>query len=168
MNFARCHHSCAAMNGSTVLISGGFHNPLDPRGSLVPDEIYDTRTGQSMEVTSFLARYDHRLIHLEDSIFALGGRDALGSQVSAVEKFSSSSRTWSRHPEGLLSSATGGLAVVPFPMSAVDCNTCKCGVKRSERISEGEEVKVCSHLYSLYKITFSFRLKLSHGYWLCW
>ena len=141
MKYPRCHHSCEFITGSTVLISGGFSNPKEPGRSLVPDEIYDTRTGESLEI-SFLGRYDHSVIHLEDSIFAFGGRDAKGSQVSAVDKFDSSSRTWSRQPQGLLSLETAGLAVVPFPMSAVDCSTCTCGVKTSRRIYGGEEVKV--------------------------
>ena len=142
MKYPRCHHSCELITRSTVLISGGYNNPKEPRRSLVPDQIYDTRTGETLEVASSLGRYDHRLIHLEDSIFAFGGRDAQGSQVSAVEKFDSSSRTWSRHPQGLLSLETAGLAVLPFPVSAVDCSTCMCGVKRSKRIYGGKEVKV--------------------------
>ena len=143
MKYPRCHHSCEFITGSTVLISGGFNNPKEPGRSLVPDEIYDTRTGESLEV-SFLGRYNHRLIHLEDSVYAFGGRDAQASQVSAVDKFDSSSRTWSRHPQGLLSLATAGLSVVPFPMSAVDCSSCMCGVKRSKRVYGGEQVKTDS------------------------
>ena len=140
MKYPRCHHSCEAITGSTVLISGGSSNPKEPGRSLVPDEIYNTRTEESLEV-GFLGRYNHRLIHLEDSIYAFGGRDAQGSQVSAVDKFDSGSRTWSRHPQRLLSLATAGLSVVPFPMSAVDCSTCMCGVKRSKRVYGGEQVK---------------------------
>ena len=140
--YPRCHHSCEVLSKTFLLISGGFSDPKNPGSSIVADEIYNMETGESQDVIRSLGRYDHRLIRLQDSIFALGGQVASGSPVSAVEKFESSSRSWSRHPEDLLS--TGRLAVTAFPVSALDCQDCSCGVKKSARILQGGEAEVCT------------------------
>ena len=144
--YPRCHHSCEVLNETCLLISGGFSDPKNPGSSIVPDEIYNRETGESQEVTSSLGRYSHSIIRLKDSIFALGGQIASGSPVSTVEKFESSSSSWSRHPEELSSTATGRLAVTAFPVSALDCQDCRCGGKRSARIIQGGEVEVFTFL----------------------
>ena len=142
--YPRCHHSCEVLNETSLLISGGFREPRNPETTIVADEIYNMETGESQEVSSSLGRYNHRLIRLQDSIFALGGQVASGSPVSTVEKFESSSSSWSRHPEDLLSTTTGRLAVTAFPVSALDCQDCSCGGKKSARILQGGEAEVCT------------------------
>ena len=143
MLFSRCYHSCEILNETFLFISGGFSDPKNPGSSIVPDEIYNRDTGESQQVSSSLGRYDHRLIRLQDSIFALGGRVASRSPVSKVEKFESSSSSWSRHPEDLLSTTPGRLAVTVFPVSALDCQECSCGGRKSARIIEGVDAEVC-------------------------
>ena len=143
LKYARSHHACELLNGLEVLISGGF-NKL---GSIVPDEIYNILTQESKEIPKSLMRARHSVIQLGSTIFALGGVDVSGFQMSAVEKFHSTNNTWSHHPEELLSSATAGLAVTGFPVSALDCTHCKCGrVTRPERIFGGNPVKVCDQV----------------------
>ena len=140
--YARCHHSCEVLNETSLLISGGFSDPNN-LSSIVPDEIYNRETGESQEVSSSLRRYNHRLIRLQNNIFALGGQNASGSPTFTVEKFESSNRSWIQHNKNLSSNATGRLSVTALPMSALDCQGCMCGGKKSARIFKGVNAKVC-------------------------
>ena len=144
---ARAFHSCACLGDfQTVVISGGYSNTDEPNTSVVPDEVYNTVTGESQEVTTSLRRYQHRLILLEDTVFALGGRGADGALLTSVERFDVISRTWIHHTNSLLSNATAGLAVAALPISAVDCvGDCLCGIQGarvSTRIVNSTEAKV--------------------------
>ena len=87
-------------------------------------------------------RYDHALIQLGDTIFALGGRDTDDSEVFTIESFDISTSSWKPHSHSLESNDTASLAVTALPRSAIDCNPgCHCGVKRDTRIVNGQEVK---------------------------
>ena len=144
---ARAFHSCVCLGDfQTVLISGGYSSTDNPNQSLVPDEVYNTVTGESQEVTASLGRYQHHLILLEDTVFALGGRGADGALLTSVERFDVISRTWIHHANSLLSNATAGVAIAALPISAVDCvGDCLCGIQGarvSTRIVNSTEAKV--------------------------
>ena len=145
LQFARARHSCAMASNTSVLVSGGVSNTQNPGANLAVDEMYNIHTGVSnvLSDTMTTQRYDHSIIRLGESIYALGGRAANGSDITTVERFETSTNTWTPHPKDLLSALTGGLAVTAFPKSAVDCiNGCQCGVKASKdtRIVNGAEV----------------------------
>ena len=143
LKHARTGHACEILEDGKVLISGGFSEIGKPSSSIVNDEIYDISAGSTEEVSGSIKRYNHRLLLLEDSVYALGGQEANGAELSSVKTFDRTTNSWLLHPEALKSQATGDLAVTPFPRSAVDCTEgCKCGVKKEARIVNGHEAKV--------------------------
>ena len=146
MKFSRVDHACSLIDQRRVLITGG----RDKLGNIVQDEVYDLVLQFSNINISSMAtpRYDHSMALLGETIFALGGRDASGTELQSVEKFNSTTGSWEPHPESLLSSATAGLAHTLFPQSALDCDVgCQCGNRQVQRIIGGVEVKVRSLLY---------------------
>ena len=124
LRHARAFHSCETLEDGRVLVSGGYTNKEDPTRSIAPDELYDfTATGPSqvLAVASSLSRYQHRLVRLEKTVFALGGRDWTGKEVASVKQFDTATNTWLDHSQALLSNSTSGMAVTAIPRSAVDC-----------------------------------------------
>ena len=144
LQLQRARHSCAMASNTSVLVSGGVSDTSKPGATLIPDELYNIHTGETqvLENTMTQKRFDHSIIRLGESIFALGGQAADGSNNLPVERFATNTSTWTPHPQGLLSASTGGLAVTALPKSAVDCiNECPCGVaaRKGTRIVNGKE-----------------------------
>ena len=153
MNQTRAHHSCELLAGEgLILISGGTRQSPKTGAStieIVPDEVYNLTTGQStaLSAAASLGRYQHRLIRLGESIYAMGGRNGSGHQSSLVETFNEETRAWEDQNNHLMSDQTGDLAVTPFPLTAVDCVIgCKCGQVASSRnpnrVVNGNEIQV--------------------------
>ena len=119
----RAFHSCEILADGRILVSGGYTNKENPNKSLAPDELYNTATGASqvLTVANSLSRYQHRLVRLEKTVFALGGRDGTGKEVASIKQFDTATNTWLDHSQALLSNSTSGMAVTAFPRSAVDC-----------------------------------------------
>ena len=144
LQLQRARHSCAMASNTSVLVSGGVSDTSKPGATLVPDELYNIYSGETQVLNDTMTqkRFDHSLIRLGESIFALGGEAANGSSNLPVEMFVTNTSTWTPHPKGLLSASTGGLAVAALPKSAVDCiNECPCGVAATKgtRIVNGTE-----------------------------
>ena len=119
---ARTFHSCQVLQDGRILVSGGAETLS--RFTIAPDELYDPTLSRAPQVLAFvnsLLRYRHRLVLLGTTLFALGGIDGTGSELSSVKQFHPATNTWSEHPRDLLSSSTSGLAVTAFPRSAVNC-----------------------------------------------
>ena len=135
LRHARAFHSCEIVGNGRVLVSGGYSLLDDPQISLVRDELYNptatnSRHGwtQVLPAASSLSRYDHRLVRLGETVFALGGRDGTGDQLTSVRRFDLGTKKWLEHPQDLLSSSTSGMAVTVFPRAAVDClQDCRSG-----------------------------------------
>ena len=105
-----------------------------------------------MELDGSVARYQHQLILLTDTIFSLGGRGAKGSPLSDVQKFDPVRRQWLLHDGGLLSGDSGRLAVTAFPQSGIDCvHGCR---------SRGQNLET----FSLYQNLMYFSLLMSFSY----
>ena len=121
LKHARAFHTCQILENSLVLVSGG----KNPSGSLIPDELYNpTATGTATQVLTAdnsLSRYEHRLVRLEKTVFALGGKDETGQELTSIKKFDTATNTWLDHSQALLSNSTSGMAVTAIPRSAVDC-----------------------------------------------
>ena len=147
--YARSKHACSIIPSSTsanytdnslILVTGG-------ETGAPKDEIFDVtqRSSRSLERTMNLPRFDHRLVNLGQSIFALGGQlqSGDGAPLNDIEVFDSESELWSLHPAKLLSTSTDGLAVTEMPSSSVSCNEgCECGVRSGARIVGGAEAQV--------------------------
>ena len=143
LRYGRTKHACEFLQDGRILISGGYSNTEEPSASIVNDEIYDLLAGTTKEISASIKRYNHRLLLLEDTVYALGGQEANRTEISSVKKFNMPTNSWLSHTEALKSQATVDLAVTAFPQSAVDCSDgCKCGVQRLERIVNGDETKV--------------------------
>ena len=128
MMHARSFHSCELLNSTHVVISGGSSHLEVSEANIVPDELYNTITGESevLDIASSLARTHHRLIRLENTVFAIGGLTSDGGKPKTVKTFNTLTRSWENHSE-LQSHHTGELAVTAFPLSAVDCVAgCRC------------------------------------------
>ena len=125
LRHARAFHSCETLDDGHVLVSGGYTNKQNPRGSLAPDELYDPNStsgpSQVLPAANSLSRYQHRLVRLEKTVFALGGRDGTGKELKSIKQFNAASSIWLDHSQDLLSNSTSGMAVTAFPRSAVDC-----------------------------------------------
>ena len=123
LKHARAFHSCQLIEEGIILVSGGYTNKENPNKSLAPDELYKTATGTSHMLTlvNSLSRYEHRLVRLEKTVFALGGRDGTGKELASIKQFDTATYTWLDHSQALLSNSTSGMAVTTFPRSAVDC-----------------------------------------------
>ena len=154
----RFHHSCELLEGSSVvLISGGTDKILKPTSNMstvaVPEDelyyIYNTSQSVLLSPASSLYRYQHRLIRLQETVFAVGGLNTEGSPVSLVEKFNTTTRSWQDDGEHILSNHTGEVAVTAFPLESIDCVAgCTCGISRlnpAARILNGKEAKVTPH-----------------------
>ena len=140
----RAYHSCAPVNRTHIMVSGGKASADSHLGPILHDEVYDIAAATSREVKSTLVtpRYNHKLIVLEDSLYALGGRLADNSDASMVEKYDPVSETWSQ-TTSLLSNYTGSIAITEFPQSSLDCvNDCDCGVSSAHRIIGGRPTQV--------------------------
>ena len=137
-----------------VIISGGTEGELqinDPTSTL-PDELYSLSTGEShsLEAADSIMRQNHKLIRLGETVFGMGGTTINGENPAIVKTFNSEKKNWENHSSNLMSSATGEVAVTPFPLSAVDCvgspHSCQCGVipgtARASRVLSGEETEV--------------------------
>ena len=125
LKHARAFHSCQVLQDGRILVSGGARTlPVPVPGTMVPDELYDPTLSRARQVLAFvssLLRYQHRLVRLGTTVFALGGIDGTLSELTSVKQFHPATNTWSEHPRDLLSSSTSGIAVTAFPRSAVDC-----------------------------------------------
>ena len=122
----RAFHSCEVFQNK-VLIAGGTEG-----NRIIVDEIYNTITNKAevLKKTSSLRRHRHQLVRLEETIFSFGGLTANGLSTAVVKWFDWTEKKWKKHEHSLLSSNMSNLAVVPFPMSAVDCHAgCSCGLK---------------------------------------
>ena len=122
----RAFHSCEVFQNK-VLIAGGTEG-----NRIIVDEIYNTITNKAevLKKTSSLRRHRHQLLRLEETIFSFGGLIYNGLSTTVVKWFDWTEKKWKKHEHSLLSSNMSNLAVVPFPMSAVDCHAgCSCGLK---------------------------------------
>ena len=139
---SRAFHACEVSEGK-ILISGGVKGKVT-----VGDEVYSLRTNKSrvLRKADSLGRHQHRLLRLEETIFAFGRLLRNGSQTSVVEWFDWMEMRWKQHEQSLLSENTTDLAVTAFPLSAVDClDGCSCGLAGSlpnARIVGGSEAQV--------------------------
>ena len=139
MMHCRMKHSCEKHSSTSVLISGG----IGSTGNTMEDEIYNFLTGQTLIIAGpSLHRYQHKLVRIEQTIYAFGGLARDGSQPRTIMKFSSKSWTSTKHQ--LFSEDTSNLVATGFPISAVDCETlCECGIPSSSaKIFNGFEAKV--------------------------
>ena len=170
MKNPRYYHSCEFLAGSdVVLISGGIEKSLIHNAtiSILPDELYNIGAKQSalLDAASSINRYQHRLIRLQDTIFAVGGKNSLGSPMSLIERFNPTTNSWEDHKEHTISKHTGEVAVTAFPLAAIDCAVgCKCGVSgvnTKSRIINGTEAKV-TFIFSSQK-TIVLRQISTHG-----
>ena len=121
----RAFHACE-VSDRKILISGGIQDEV-----VISDEVYSLTTNKStvLNMTSSLGRYQHQLLRLEETIFALGGLLSNGSETSSVEWFDWLDMRWKQHEQSLLSENTKNLALTAFPLSAVDClDGCRCGI----------------------------------------
>ena len=153
--YPRSKHACSIIpsassanytDNSLILVTGG-------ETSAPKDEIFDVtqRSSRSLEKNMNLPRFDHRLVNLGQSIFALGGQlqSGNGAPLNDIEVFDSESESWSLHPANLLSTSTDGLAVTEMPSSSVSCNEgCECGVRSGARIVGGAEAQVKSYCFA--------------------
>ena len=132
------------------------------------DEIYNWIDGSSTEIglENSLKRCQHRLVRIEETIFALGGLTEQNKDARTVMKFKKGNCTnkgdneycWTKHGIGrgngsLFSKDVANLVLTSFPQSAIDCGIeCQCGIEKSKtRIIGGEESDVCTKdsIYSL-------------------
>ena len=149
LQYARSLHACEIItiaDKTAILVSGGVASLLSSSIQIHQDEIYDLETGTSepLAQTMTTPRYGHVLINLGGTVYAIGGKDANGAQLSSMEKFSVSSKSWILHHLQLLSSSTYGLAVTGLPSSAADCEKgCQCGKVSTARVVGGSHVEVC-------------------------
>ena len=158
----RAHHSCELLDGSVILISGGLPKGASSRNgnlSIVVDELYTlhenvvknlhelytlhenvVKNQTTLNQDSSLNRFQHRLIRLEDTVFAVGGAMADRSRPSGVMMFNMTTTSWEEHTENLLSKNTGDVAVTHFPRSSVDCIfNCTCGLSKAAHVSDEDE-----------------------------
>ena len=162
----RMKHSCEKLSKDSVLISGGkasfSENPLF-------DEIYRWTSIDPIDVSSSLEerqtkskgsigvpigdslrRYQHKLVRIEENIFALGGLNEKDKESTSVMKFNPScvddneKDCWSPLKNKLKFKKVANLAVTSFPQSAIDCGIdCQCGIEsKTRRIVGGAEVEV--------------------------
>ena len=87
MNKSRMAFGCDFLNARTILISGGYSDPANPVQSIEPDEIitlsHSTFSSEVQYVSDIsscilpiedsLWRFQHSLIRMNETIFALGG-----------------------------------------------------------------------------------------------
>ena len=164
MMHRRMKHSCEKHSPTSVLISGG----IDSTENTMEDELYNFLTGQTLIIAGLsLHRYQHKLVRIEQNIFAFGGLARDGSQPKTVMKFSSGSWIPTKHQ--LFSEDTSNLAATSFPISAVDCRTlCECGIPSSNaKIFNGIEAEVKNLRFQYYmvfdRIMTFFRRTCIHG-----
>ena len=141
---SRAFHSCAPLNSTHIMVSGGKASADSHLGPILPNEVYHMSAETSREVSTTLVspRYNHKLIVLEDTLFAIGGRLANNSDATMVEEYDPASETWSQTTR-LFSNYTGSIAVAEFPQSSLDCvHGCDCGVSRPLRIIGGSPTQV--------------------------
>ena len=140
MMHQRMKHSCEKHSPTSVLISGGINSVKNT----MEDEIYNFLTGETSIVAGpSLHRYQHKLVRIEQRIFAFGGLNQDGSQSRTVMRFSSG--TWMETNHQLFSEDTSNLAATSFPIASVDCESlCECGVPSigAAKIFNGLEAEV--------------------------
>ena len=87
MNKSRMAFGCDFLNDRTILLSGGYSDPANPVQSIEPDEIITLSHSTSssevqyvsdissciLPVNDSLWRFQHSLIRMNETIFALGG-----------------------------------------------------------------------------------------------
>ena len=149
--YKRAHHSCELLNESVILISGGLPEGVSSRNgnlSIVLDELYtleymhenSVKNQTTLNQGSSLHRFQHRLIRLEDTVFAVGGVMADRSRPSSVMMFNKDTTGWEKHTENLLSNNNGDVAVTHFPRSSVDCILdCQCGLSKAAHVLDEDE-----------------------------
>ena len=125
LTHARADHACEAVGGH-IIVSGGYRNQTEKRESIVEDETYQISTGTSETLEASIMRFGHQLILLTSTVWALGGSSQSEDHITKVEAYSSSSKSWSTHPQPLLSTAPGKLAVTAVPIGALDCISGHC------------------------------------------
>ena len=86
MTTKRMKHSCEKLSDNSVLVSGG---KASLSGGLIPDEIYHWEDGSSTQIAAekSLMRSQHRLVRIEETIFALGGLTKEKKESTTVMKF---------------------------------------------------------------------------------
>ena len=149
--FKRAHHSCELLSKSVVLISGGIAEEVNSNVgnlSIARDELYtigDIQTKDknykpqqtALSQASSINRFQHRLIRLEDTVFAVAGASPDRSRPSSIKTFNRLTESWDELPGHLLSNNTGDVAVTPFPRSSIDCIlNCKCGISKVASVSD--------------------------------
>ena len=168
MKLGRVHHSCQILKlnlsleaEEVILVSGGTGTRLSAavtQLTIQNDEIYylnKTKEPKVLNETASLGRYQHKLLRMGDSVFAVGGKDRTKVLPSVVRVFNVDAQRWEDSGEHLKSGETGEVAVTPFPLTAVDCvEGCQCGRAASgpgsSRVVGGDEIKV--KLVLFYKI----------------
>ena len=139
LSIGRAFHACELMDSTRVLVTGGRLTPEEHAGSIAPDEHYSltTQVSQVLNSSMIIPRYNHRLVLLEDKVFAIGGRMANKTQVPMVEKYDPGTSSWVSLGSELLSHSVGELALTTLAQSALDCDVgCSCGqpIPRQGRI----------------------------------
>ena len=143
LRVSRAFHSCEVIfhdiDQRTILVTGGRTSASDDIGSIAPDEQYnvDREISSYSNKSMVVPRFNHRLVLLGDTIFALGGRMANQSETQLVERYDTKTASWEVLNDGLLSHSTGDLAVATIAKSSLDCSIgCSCGISR-EATSNG-------------------------------
>ena len=156
MKLSRVHHSCQILKleeEDVILISGGIGTKISSTGTQITiekDEIYNLTMNTEPKILSeaaSLGRYQHKLLRLGNSVFAVGGKDRTAVLPSVVNVFNVDSQRWEESSQHLKSGDTGEVAVTPFPLAAVDCvEGCQCGRPASgltsSRVVGGDEIEV--------------------------
>lgn len=97
LNEARASHSATLLDGSQLLIVGGF----DALGAAIASvELWDARLARWQTLPPLhQARYAHSATHLEDGrVLVAGGFDAAGRPLNSTEYFDPQTRTWQSGP----------------------------------------------------------------------
>ena len=150
LRISRAFHACEVLFNDvgqrTILVTGGRTSANDGVGSIPPDEQYnvDTEISSSNNKPMVVPRYNHRLVLLKDTVFALGGRMDNKSEIKQVERYNIETSSWELLPNSLLSHSTGDLAVTTIAQSSLDCNVgCSCGVIHEANVDDTVDRSGC-------------------------
>ena len=146
MSQSRVFHACQLLNSSVVLVSGGLAHKAANSSEVLPDELYKiTSSGEVIKILEqSLGRFQHAMIKIEDSVWALGGKDSSNNAPSNIAEFNTTTNAWKELGRELHSKDTSELVVTQFPLSSLDCvPECQCGVaNKEERIYPENEAEV--------------------------
>lgn len=81
--------AAAAVWNNTVIVAGSLYNPMDSV------EQYDPESNTCKSFPNLLVgRYHHALVNLNETLYAIGGRNYDNKALVDVEKFDKNSNKW--------------------------------------------------------------------------